>query len=134
MSGGFVSKVTELERTLAVVESSLRGAELERARALVAAVLEVHRVALQDLRRLIGDAELGRVAAAEPSLAWLLACHDVDESELTRAVAAAELKQSRIEAEKAEKAEKEAGFVPVARLLKRGAAEPAAKLDGEPAA
>jgi hypothetical protein len=131
MSGGFVSKVSELERALALVESSLRGAELERARALVAAVLEVHRTALHDLRRVVGDAELGRAAAAEPSLAWLLACHDIDATELERAVAAAEAKHSRDEAARVEKA---TAFVPISRLVRRPSAEPAVDQDGKPAA
>ena len=90
MAESFASKVGELERALALVESSLGGAELARVRALVTAVLEVHRVALQDVRRVVGDAELGRAAAAEPSVAWVLACHDIDASVLERAVSAAE--------------------------------------------
>lgn len=117
MADIFASRVSELESTLAVVESSLHGAELSRARALVAALLEVHRVALRDLRRVVGDAELGRAAAAEPSVAWLLACHDIDATELERAVSAAEAKQARLEAQTTAKAE---SFVPVERLL-RGA-------------
>jgi len=118
MATGFVGKVAELERALALVEASLSGAELERARALVAALLEVHRVALLDLRRVLGDAELLRVAAAEPSLAWLLACHDIESDQLARAVAAAEAKQASTEA-------RSAAFVPVERLLRK---------QGEPAA
>jgi hypothetical protein len=122
MANAFASQVAELERALALVEASVRGSELERARALVAALLEVHRSALLDLRRVLGDAELGRAAAAEPSVAWLLACHDIMPEELARAVAAAEAKQARREqhSEAAQPA-----FVPVARLLRR-AGEPAA--------
>ncbi|HXK20515.1 MAG TPA: hypothetical protein VNG33_22045 [Polyangiaceae bacterium] len=121
MAESFASKVGELERALALVESSLGGAELARVRALVTAVLEVHRVALQDVRRVVGDAELGRAAAAEPSVAWVLACHDIDASVLERAVSAAEAKQARNEEQKSP-AE---GFVPVARLLRReGASTP----------
>ncbi len=116
MAEGFVANVSELESALAVVESSLRGAELSRARALVAAVLEVHRVALQDLRRVVGDAELARAAAREPSVAWLLACHDIDATELERAVGAAEAKQARADEVAAAKAE---SFVPISRLLRR---------------
>jgi hypothetical protein len=121
MTGGFASKVAELERALALVESSLRGAELERARALVAALLDVHRAGLEDLRRLLGDDELGGAAAREPSVAWLLACHDISSVALERALAAAELKQ----ADAAAKSGPSSAFVPVERLLRR---------QGEPAA
>ena len=93
MADGFVQKVAELEQALARVESSMHGAELERARALVAALLEVHRVALLDLRRVLGDTELSRIAAVEPSLAWLLACHEISSAELERALAVAEAKK-----------------------------------------
>ena len=122
MASSFVSQVAELEQALERVESSLHGAELQRTRALVAALLEVHRLALLDLRRVVGEAELLRAAAAEPSLAWLLACHDIDSEGLARAVASAEEKQAR----KARASSDDGGFVPVARLLrKQGEGEPA---------
>ena len=121
MTSGFAGKVAELERALALVEGSLKGAELERARALVAALLEVHRAGLEDLRRLLGDEELGRAAGREPSVAWLLACHEINTAELERAVAAAQLKQ----ADGAAKRAPSSAFVPVERLLRR---------QGEPAA
>jgi hypothetical protein len=116
MSNAFASQVAELERALALVESSLEGAPLERTRALVAAVLEVHRSALLDLQRALGDAELGRAAAAEPSVAWLLACHELETETLGRAVAAAEAKAARL-LEK--KARAEPAFVPISRLVRR---------------
>jgi hypothetical protein len=115
MSAGFAGKVAELERALALVESSLTGAERERARALVAALLEVHRAGLEDLRRLLGDAELGRAAGREPSVAWLLACHEINTAELERAIAVAQLK----EAEGAVRRASSSAFVPVERLLRR---------------
>jgi hypothetical protein len=115
MAESFASKVSELESALALVESSLRGAELARVRALVSALLEVHRLALQDVRRVVGDAELGRAAAAEPSVAWVLACHDIDASVLERAVSSAEAKQARAE----QSAAPAPSFIPISRLLKR---------------
>ena len=120
MADSFASKVSELESALALVESSLRGAELARVRALTAALLEVHRAALADVRRIVGDEALGRAAAAEPSVAWVLACHDIDASVLERAVAAAEAKQARNE-ERAAPAE---AFIPIERLLRRPGATP----------
>ena len=121
MTSGFASKVAELERALALAESSLTGAELERTRALTAALLEVHRVGLVELRRLLGDAELGRAARSEPAVAWLLACHDIDATELERALKVAEAKQ----VEAAERNGPSSSFVPVTRLVRR---------QGEPAA
>lgn len=121
MADGFVQKVAELEQALARVESSMHGAELERARALVAALLEVHRVALLDLRRVLGDTELSRIAAVEPSLAWLLACHEISSAELERALAVAEAKKARAEAAPSPNS----GFVPITRLT-RNRGNPAA--------
>jgi hypothetical protein len=121
MTSGFPSKVAELERALALVEGSLTGAQLERARALVAALLDVHRSGLEDLQRLLGAAELARAARTEPSVAWLLACHDISSAELDGAVAAAELKHSSAVAKNGSTS----AFVPVGRLLRR---------QGEPAA
>ena len=121
MTGGFAGKVSELERALALVEGSQQGAELQRTRALVAALLEVHRAGLEDLRQLVGDAEIGRAAQREPSVAWLLACHDIHSAALERALAEAERKQ----ASAAEKTASSSAFVPVERLLRR---------QGEPAA
>jgi hypothetical protein len=120
MTSAFASKVLELERALALVEGSLTGAELARTRALVAALLEVHRVGLEELRRLLGDTELSRAARLEPAVAWLLACHDIDATELERVVSAAEAQQAQLARQSAPSA-----FVPVARLLRR---------QGEPAA
>src|SRR6478609_9677328 len=90
MASDFASKVAELERELARVESTFHGTDLERARTLIAAVLEIHRIALVDLRAQLGESVLFEAATQQTSVAWLLACHDIDDGELESAYVSAE--------------------------------------------
>ncbi|HEY2409762.1 MAG TPA: hypothetical protein VGI10_27340 [Polyangiaceae bacterium] len=121
MSQDFPSKIAELELTLERVEHVLRGPELELVRELLGTVLEVHKLALEDLRSTLGEPALVAAAAAEPSIAWVLAYHGVSAEVLERALqTAAQREQERRERAQPTR-EQEAALIPIVRLLRRDA-------------
>jgi hypothetical protein len=120
--GSFPTRVAELERALEQAETKLRGPELERARALVAALMDVHRATFEDLERVVGKEELTRIAEQEPSIAWALACHGIASAPLEGSVAEAE---ARTEAKERSARPKEPVLLPAERLVRRER-EPAA--------
>ncbi|HEY4159510.1 MAG TPA: hypothetical protein VGM29_15480 [Polyangiaceae bacterium] len=124
MSQDFPSKIAELEQALERVEHVLRGPELELVRELLGTVLEVHKLALEDLRSNLGEPALVAAATAEPSIAWVLAYHGVSAEVLERALqTAAQREQERRERAQPSR-EQEAALIPIVQLLRRGA-EPA---------
>lgn len=76
----FSSNLARVEQAVKDVERLLRGEGLEAARALVSALLEVHREALEDLFHASESqrTEACRKILCRPKVAWLLGLHGVN--------------------------------------------------------
>jgi hypothetical protein len=75
----FEAQVANLERSIAQTERALAGEGIEAARALVRAVLDVHRTAISDMLAGLHDAgvDCPREVIRRSPVAWLLALHDL---------------------------------------------------------
>jgi hypothetical protein len=79
----FAQKLGRVERAVGEVERLLQGEGLEAARALVTAVLEVHREALEELVLAAGGPEkLTAALEGRPKVAWLFGLHGMSPSPL----------------------------------------------------
>jgi hypothetical protein len=76
----FSSNLARVEQAVKDVERLLKGEGLEAARSLVAALLEVHREALEDLFQPSNEprTEACRRILCRPKVAWLLGLHGVN--------------------------------------------------------
>jgi hypothetical protein len=76
----FPKKLERVERAVTSVERLLDGAGLDAARELVAAVLDVHRDALEELVEAAGgpSGESLVAVACRPRVAWLLGLHGIN--------------------------------------------------------
>jgi hypothetical protein len=75
----FSKKLARVDRAVADVERVLDGERLEAARALVSAVLDVHKDALEELVHALETSGDGFVAlACRPRIAWLLGLHGIN--------------------------------------------------------
>ncbi|HEX6273538.1 MAG TPA: hypothetical protein VFZ53_10865 [Polyangiaceae bacterium] len=79
MTDDFSKKLARIDRAVATVERLVEGEGLEAARALVSAVLDVHKDALEELVRAMEGSDEGFVAlACRPRIAWLLGLHGIN--------------------------------------------------------
>jgi hypothetical protein len=126
----FDQKLHELEHSVAEVERRLTGDGLEAARALVSAVLAVHRDALEDFVEASCGADPARLAslANRPKIAWLLGLHGLNREPLAeRAEAALRLAADVVKGANAEVVAVEGERVKV--RVRAGAAEASVLLE-----